>query len=61
MHVQGAEGDGVVLAVGCGSMQGDAIAPAQFTEVYNPVISKWLASTSRPDHRQLLTAVDPMC
>ena len=60
MHVAGAEGDRVILAVGCGSMQGGTIAPEQFVELYNPVISSWHTRTSRPDHRKYLTAVDPI-
>lgn len=59
-HVAGAEGDGVIPAVGCGSMQGDAIAPEHFVELYNPAISSWHTRTSRPDHRKYLTAVDPI-
>ena len=60
MHVAGAEGYGVILAVGCGSMQGDAIAPEHFVELYNPVVSSWHTRTSRLDHRKYLTAVDPI-
>ena len=41
-------------------MQGDTIAPEQFVELYNPVISSWHTRTSRPDHRRYLTAVDPI-
>ena len=40
-------------------MQGDAAAPEQFSELYNPVVRAWQLATSIPKHRNLLTAICP--
>ena len=60
MSVTCAEGHRLVLSVGSGTLQGDAAAPEQFAELYNPVIQEWQCDTSRPDHQSLVTAVYPL-
>ena len=60
MCVTCAEGQRLVLAVGSGTLQGDAAAPEQFAELYNPVIQEWQSATSQPGQQSLLTAVHPL-
>ena len=42
------------------TLQGDAAAPEQFAELYNPVVQEWQSATSKPGQQSLLTAVHPL-
>ena len=49
-----------LLQVGCGNMQGDRMAPAQFLSVYLPAVEQWHAACQALPHGTALLATDPV-
>ena len=53
-------GSWVLLAAGCGDLQGDQAAPDKFLQLFDPRVDRWVASTADAAEKEFFLVMDPI-
>eukprot|EP00971_Amphidinium_carterae_P345257 6486125-Amphidinium_carterae.1 len=58
-YLQAGDGEWALFALGCGDLQGDAVAPGKFSCVLDPCLERWVVHTTSPQDARFFHVWDP--